>query len=59
MIHIIMDLIGLAGIAMLGYGLWLVGPSVMFCVLGFIFIFFAMLSEAGFVVIRNPYKPKG
>ncbi len=58
MIHAVMDIIGILGIIMLGYGLWLIAPMYMFLIMGGLLLVFALLSEHGTVTIRNSYKKK-
>jgi hypothetical protein len=59
MIHWLIDFIGLVGIALLGYGLWLIAPVWMFCILGAMLIGFSLFSESGTVTIHNRYKKEG
>lgn len=53
MIHTIIDCIGIAGILMLAYGLYIVSPQGMFIVIGAMFIIFSLCAEAGTITIRK------
>lgn len=59
MISAIIDVIGILGLAMLGCGLWLVSPVWMLLIMGGLFVLFSLLSEAGTITIRNPYRKRG
>lgn len=52
MIGLIFDLVGIAGICMLGYGLYLIEPTAMFITLGIIFIAFSLFAESGTIILN-------
>lgn len=56
MIHVVIDFIGILGIIMLGYGLWLVAPVYMFCILGVMLTVFSLCAESGTITIRKRKK---
>jgi uncharacterized membrane protein len=56
MLHIILDALGITGLAMLGYGLYLISPVHMFLVMGTLLVVFALLAERGTITINLPRK---
>jgi len=56
MIHALIDFMGILGIASLAVGLWMISPVWMFCVIGAMFICFALCAEAGSITVKNRYK---
>jgi uncharacterized membrane protein len=54
--HIIFDIIGVTGLLMLGYGLWLFSPVMMYVLMGLLFVLFALLAEHGTIKVNLPKK---
>lgn len=44
----VIEIIGITGVLMLAYGLWLITPKAMFTVIGIIFISMSFLLHKGF-----------
>lgn len=43
--ELIIDVVGIGGLVMLGYGLWQVSPIYMFIIIGIILVSFALLAS--------------
>lgn len=56
MLHLLFDVLGIIGLLMLGYGLYLISPVHMYLGLGSIFLLFALLAARGTVKIKSPNK---
>jgi hypothetical protein len=54
--RIIIDVFGVSGLIMLGYGLYLYSPIVMFVLMGLLFVVFALMSTRGTIQINLPKK---
>lgn len=59
MLHIILDILGVTGMVMLGYGLWLISPIHMYLIIGAVLVAFALLAERGTITINLPRKKTG
>lgn len=55
-LHIIFDVLGVTGLAMLAYGLYMISPAAMYLVIGALFVLFALAAERGSISIKNPFK---
>ena len=59
MLHIFFDILGIIGLLMLAYGLYLISPVHMYLVIGVVFVVFALLAERGTIKIKLPKKKQG
>ncbi len=55
----IVDLMGVAGLVLLSYGLYLVSPIHCFVIIGSLLLVGALLSEKGVIWLRWPYSKRG
>lgn len=55
----VFDILGLIGLSMLAYGLYLVSPVHMFLVMGALLVVFALLASRGTIQVVRPGRKKG